>query len=147
MVWYSFQEQAEMVFVYDQAGGNGREAARMYRATCSGRQHHLHHIIIRSHLSAFVWTWVSWRPIRTAFVPWMNSVPLFDVVLQWHLPWKLHFRTQSDMNLCAPFPISNHLLKFVGGLKTRPVYWSLSSLLSLLDLFNTLLSQKHLLES
>ena len=43
MVRYSFQEQAEMVFVYGQAGGNGREAARMYRATYPDRQHHPHH--------------------------------------------------------------------------------------------------------
>ncbi|KAJ4437761.1 hypothetical protein ANN_13699 [Periplaneta americana] len=43
MVQYSFQEQAEMVFVYGQADGNGREAARMYRATYPDRQHHPHH--------------------------------------------------------------------------------------------------------
>ena len=45
MVQYSFQEQAEMVFVYGQAGGNGREAAWMYRATYRDRQYHLHHTI------------------------------------------------------------------------------------------------------
>ncbi|KAJ4436166.1 hypothetical protein ANN_18796 [Periplaneta americana] len=33
MVRYSFQEQAEIVFVYGQAGGNCREAARMYDGT------------------------------------------------------------------------------------------------------------------
>ena len=43
MVRYSFQEQAEMVFVYGQAGGNGREAAGMYRATYPDRQHQPHH--------------------------------------------------------------------------------------------------------
>ena len=32
-----------MVFVYDQAGRNDREAARMYRATYPDRQHHPHH--------------------------------------------------------------------------------------------------------
>ena len=41
MVWYSFQEQAKMVFMYSQAGGNG--AAQMYRATYPDRQHHPHH--------------------------------------------------------------------------------------------------------
>ncbi|KAJ4437732.1 hypothetical protein ANN_17877 [Periplaneta americana] len=43
MVRYSFQEQAEMVFVYGQTAGNGREAARMHRATYPDRQHHPHH--------------------------------------------------------------------------------------------------------
>ena len=43
MVWYSFQEQAEMVFMYGQAGGNGQEAAWKYRATYPDRQYHPHH--------------------------------------------------------------------------------------------------------
>ena len=43
MVRYSFQKQAEMVFVYAQAGGNGREAARMYRVMYPDRQNHPRH--------------------------------------------------------------------------------------------------------
>ena len=34
-----------MVFMYGQAGGNSRKAARMYRAMYPDRQHHSHHTI------------------------------------------------------------------------------------------------------
>ena len=33
----------------------------------------------------------------------------------------MHFRTQGDKNFYAPFPVRNHPLKFVGGLKTHSV--------------------------
>ena len=53
MVRYSFQEQAEMMFVYGQEGGNGREAARMYRAiTLTGSTTH-----ITQHLESFIGVW------------------------------------------------------------------------------------------
>ena len=43
MVRYSLQEKFEIVFVYGQAGGNGREAERMYQAMYPDKQHHSHH--------------------------------------------------------------------------------------------------------
>ena len=34
----------------------------------------------------------------------------------------IRFWTQGDMNFYTPFPVRNHPLKFVRGLKTHPVY-------------------------
>ena len=96
MARYSFQEQTEMVFVYGQAGGNGREAARIYRGHLPWQVAPSISHNIWSHLSPFVWTWVPWRPLRTSVVTWMGFRPwtvcqdsLFDVVLQCHLLWEL----------------------------------------------------------
>ncbi|KAJ4447561.1 hypothetical protein ANN_09568 [Periplaneta americana] len=55
MIRYSFQEQAEMVFVYGQAGGNGREAAH----TLTDSTTH-----ITQHLEPFFGVCVSVGPLR-----------------------------------------------------------------------------------
>ena len=62
--------------------------------------------------------WHEWDSghVPGLFVWWCSAVP--------SIMETMHLRTQGDMNIYAPFPVCNHSLKFVGGLKTYLVYWN-----------------------